>query len=644
MKTKNLFLMTILTLFGVIFESNGQTYSVPLSAATGGNNNVNIGPNAGSNSVSANNYFNISIGANSSNIASTGAGNNFIGVNAGTLNQSGSFNNFLGQGVGNKNTTGGSNTFIGGNSGGLGATGGKNTTGSFNVIIGSETGQNNVEGSNNVFLGPLAGRYNTSGNNNTFLGTSSGTSNSTGSSNISIGSSGPSNGTSNILMGINSGGTTTGNQNLMLGFNSGVLYNNGGTAPNLTGSANTYLGFVQIPNTPRSSTFNGFNASSTIILADGGFNQRIFIDNNGFTGIGLGNNFIPQNMLEVKSAFASTYTAINSSGLRLSNLKNTITPIVNPSLLTNKGVLSVDSNGDVILVTDQGGGITNSCISQYNIPSTGTSTTGNFSCGQIYDNGASVSIGTALTTGASITYNSTGYATLGVGSVPATGNIRLNVNGITRSVAYFATSDQKFKKDIKPIENALKTIESIYGKTYLWNKEANKEMNFDGGGHSGFIAQELEKVLPHLVATGQNGDKAVNYMELMPYLVEAIKEQQNLIKDQQVQIDELKKQISNSFKTQNADLIQFENTKIISVSPNPSNDVITISLNIEKSVQTASLQVHDLNGKLLNNLTINDRTTNINKTLQKDNFGKGVYIISLVVNGKSIDSKKIIFN
>lgn len=486
-------------------------------------------------------------------------------------------------------------------------------TGSYNTAIGGQTLFFNTSGSNNNTLGYRALLNNLTGSNNIAIGNDAMISNTLGFDNVAIGQ-----GAMYYYKPLNSSGG-----NVVIGSRAGEN--------NITGVGNLFLGagagFNELGNN-KLYMHNGITSSPLIY---GEFDNRNLIFN------------VNQNISSRVSINSfTTNSPTLSSGLRLVNLNNTITPISNPSLLANKGVLSVNSSGDVILVTDQGGGIISTCTTNFQIPV--SNTLGNLSCGQIFDNGASVSIGSALTNTSAITYNSAGWATLGLGSVPATGNIKLAVNGITRSVAYFATSDKKFKKDIKPIENAIEKIQAIDGKTYLWDREANKEMNFDEGGHSGFIAQDLEKVLPHLVATSQNGDKAVNYIELMPYLVEAIKEQQSLIKEQQVQIDELKNLVSDSFKKHNQDLIELENTKIISVSPNPSKDLIMISVNIDKSVQTASLQIHDLNGKLLNNLTINDRDNNINKTFQKDNFGNGTYIVSLIVNGKSIDSKKIIFN
>ena len=48
--------------------------------------------------------------------------------------------------------------------------------------------------------------------------------------------------------------------------------------------------------------------------------------------------------------------------------------------------------------------------------------------------------------------------------------------------------------------------------------------------------------------------------------------------------------------------------------------------------------------RVLSSLNVNERGTNLSKSFQKDNFGTGVYVVSLMINGKSIDAKRIIFN
>jgi hypothetical protein len=399
---------------------------------------------------------------------------------------------------------------------------------------------------------------------------------------------------------------------------------------------------VNVPNLPSTATSPGNDTYRTIILADGGQQQRLYIHNNGFTGIGLGNNVIPKNTVEIKAVPGSpSPSGTGVSGLRLASLPNgnfnTLT-----TNATNK-VLSVNKFGDVILVDDATGGVTNTCATGNFLPKVNPINTNNFICSQVFDNGTSVGIGTGAQTPAFFNYTG-GAGVFGTNWPPFTGTNRLVVNGSTRALAYFVTSDKKFKRDIKSIDSALKTVEALEGKTYFWNKKSNETIEFDDAPHSGFLAQEVEKILPHLVITDEKGNKSVNYLEMIPYLVESIKEQQIQIKEQQAQITELKNTISDNFKSRNDDVIKLENTKIINVSPNPSSDVITVSLNIEKTVQNAKLQVYDLNGTLLSSLNVNERENNVTKTLQKDNFGKGIYIVSLVINGKSIDTKRIIFN
>lgn len=85
-------------------------------------------------------------------------------------------------------------------------------------------------------------------------------------------------------------------------------------------------------------------------------------------------------------------------------------------------------------------------------------------------------------------------------------------------------SDEKLKKDISTIDNAVDKVMQLRGVDYTWKQSEEKS--------KGVIAQELQKVLPELVS--ESDDKlSVNYNGIIGVLIEAIKEQQK-------QIDELK--------------------------------------------------------------------------------------------------------
>jgi predicted RecA/RadA family phage recombinase len=107
----------------------------------------------------------------------------------------------------------------------------------------------------------------------------------------------------------------------------------------------------------------------------------------------------------------------------------------------------------------------------------------------------------------------------------------LTMAGDIRADSFLYNSDRAFKTNIKPIKNALSTVLSLSGVSYTLKKS--------GKNTTGFIAQEVEKVLPDMV-DGDEGEKGVNYGQMVALLTEAMREQQNLIVSLQKEIQELK--------------------------------------------------------------------------------------------------------
>jgi hypothetical protein len=107
----------------------------------------------------------------------------------------------------------------------------------------------------------------------------------------------------------------------------------------------------------------------------------------------------------------------------------------------------------------------------------------------------------------------------------------LTMAGTIRASSFLYNSDRAFKTNIKPIKNALSTVLSLSGVSYTLKKS--------GKNTTGFIAQEVEKVLPDMV-DGDEGEKGVNYGQMVALLTEAMREQQNLIVSLQKEIQELK--------------------------------------------------------------------------------------------------------
>lgn len=102
---------------------------------------------------------------------------------------------------------------------------------------------------------------------------------------------------------------------------------------------------------------------------------------------------------------------------------------------------------------------------------------------------------------------------------------RLYVSGSIRATGSItANSDISLKKNLLKIENALEKVEQINGYTYELKEDDSKR-------HGGVIAQEMEKVFPEIVNTGNDGLMGVEYGNISALLIEAIKEQQTQIKE-----------------------------------------------------------------------------------------------------------------
>lgn len=87
-------------------------------------------------------------------------------------------------------------------------------------------------------------------------------------------------------------------------------------------------------------------------------------------------------------------------------------------------------------------------------------------------------------------------------------------------------SDRRLKRDIAPIEGALNTVAALQGVNFNWK---DPEKNATYGRIMGFIAQDVEKVLPQWVKTDKDGYKSLSKIGVEALLVEAIKEQEKKI-------------------------------------------------------------------------------------------------------------------
>jgi len=138
---------------------------------------------------------------------------------------------------------------------------------------------------------------------------------------------------------------------------------------------------------------------------------------------------------------------------------------------------------------------------------------------------------------------------------------RLTVNATGIDVIGTATtdggvwsSDQRYKKNITPVTGALEKLSKLNPVNYDWRTDEFKERGFSDKKQWGFIAQEIEKVMPELVIETRNGYLGLNYTGVIPLLTKAMQEQQTEMEKQQKEIDELKAQLEMIMKMMQSDM------------------------------------------------------------------------------------------
>ena len=114
-----------------------------------------------------------------------------------------------------------------------------------------------------------------------------------------------------------------------------------------------------------------------------------------------------------------------------------------------------------------------------------------------------------------------GYITIDTtGDSTDFGNLSVSRNAIC-GTSGAASSDEKLKDNITPIEDSISKVSSISGNTFKWNEKSK----FEGELDTGVIAQEVEKLgLPGIVEDQESGYKIVHYYKLVPLLIESVKE------------------------------------------------------------------------------------------------------------------------
>lgn len=261
-------------------------------------------------------------------------------------------------------------------------------------------------------------------------------------------------------------------------------------------------------------------------------------------------------------------------------------------------------------------------------------------------------------------------------------NTNLRVNGIN------ITSDARLKENVQSLQNPLSTLSHINGVTYSYKQsEINKNREQDDSKFSetkntptnlspeaptglastdkanndrlvqseidrreaedagrtriGFLAQDIEKVLPELVQTDDNGVKSIDYIGFIPLIVESLKEMQQTIEEQQKEIDILQSLLPEDTKS-TLRSTSVDHVSIIKGAKLYNKVGTSVSYTLPAIFTDADLQVFDISGRMLKKITL----TTINGIIEinPSEIGYGTFIYALYVDGKKADTLKKFVN
>jgi len=258
---------------------------------------------------------------------------------------------------------------------------------------------------------------------------------------------------------------------------------------------------------------------------------------------------------------------------------------------------------------------------------------------------------------------------------------KLDVNGAVCSFGVDVQSDLAIKKNITTLTNSLEKIQQLRGVNFEWDMDSLPDSLFMEGTQIGFIAQEVDTVLPEVVHQSDSGIYSLSYSRIVPVLVEAIKEQQQLIDDLE---DPNNDSIVAELQTINNRLDVIEacinslpqglcggNTmnknggsqdpgdinnnervlpkgdeldrlpELFQNTPNPFSKNTKIRYRIPETAGNGALYIYDLQGKQVRMFDNLDRG-NGSVTVSGRELYAGMFIYTLIVDGKDVGTKRMI--
>lgn len=224
----------------------------------------------------------------------------------------------------------------------------------------------------------------------------------------------------------------------------------------------------------------------------------------------------------------------------------------------------------------------------------------------------------------------------------------MKVTGTLTATTITQTSDARFKKNISMLssEYSRNLLSQLTPVSYMFKNDSNLLfIEEDKAIHYGFIAQEVQKVIPELVYEDSAGYLSINYTELIPLLVKSLN-------DQQKQIDELTTEIETLRHTSDTSMSRLAPNSTHSSSgvrqpvlyqnsPNPFSISTAIAYELPENSLNADIIIYDMNGHQLKIFPVTEFGHG-SVTVKAGSLAPGMYMYTLIVDNEVIDTKRMI--
>lgn len=230
-------------------------------------------------------------------------------------------------------------------------------------------------------------------------------------------------------------------------------------------------------------------------------------------------------------------------------------------------------------------------------------------------------------------------------------NGQMKVNGNIYATSFITTSDARLKTNITDIKsNALQKVQTLRPVQFNWREIEDKhtsdtasmktmyfseDMDYNRS-HYGFLAQEVQKMFPELVHEDGEGYLSVNYVELIPLLVQAVQELS-------AEVETLKdvamaKKVVIGDKNSNDEAIE---AVLYQNNPNPFSVDTRIEYQLPQTTKNATLYVYNMNGLQVAEYPIS-AFGNGHIVVYAGALDAGMYLYSLIADDEIVDTKRMI--